>query len=153
MFLLNKFLFLFQKNSGLQIFRVSNLSLTNYRTRPKTNQNTGCPRITTVATYTVSRLQTRPINKIERVSGEETFLILIRSIIIIISSFNPVLSSSPKVAGYTSFLPRSLSHLPSVSFDLQLSRSSTRLSSCSLQTASFMPFLAVLAFAAHQCSL
>ena len=54
------------------------------------------------------------------------------------SSFNPHFSSSPKVAGYTSSLAKSLSHLPSISFDLQRSRSSTRLSSHSLQSLLLM---------------
>ena len=38
------------------------------------------------------------------------------------SSFNSVFSSFPKVAAYTSSPPRSLSHLPSISFDLQFLR-------------------------------
>ena len=44
---------------------------------------------------------------------------------------------------------RSLSHLPSISFDLQLPQSSTRLSSYSLPPSSSMSVLAVLAFASH----
>ena len=65
------------------------------------------------------------------------------------SSFNSVFSSSPKVAECTSSPPRSLSLLPSISFNLQLLQSSTRLSSHSLPPASSMSFLAVLAFADH----
>ena len=52
-------------------------------------------------------------------------------IILLLSCFNPVFSTFPKVAGYTSSLPRLLSHLPSISFDLQLPRSLTRLFSLS----------------------
>ena len=38
------------------------------------------------------------------------------------SSFNPVFSSFPKVPGYTASPPQSLSHLSSISFNLQLPR-------------------------------
>ena len=87
-------------------------------------------------------------NFVQRVRNS-TFLILLQSHHHHQSSFNSVFSSSPKVAEYNSFPPQSLSLLPSISFDLQLLRSSTRLSSHSLPLASSMSVLAVLAFAVH----
>ena len=48
------------------------------------------------------------------------------SFFLLLSSLNPVFSL-PKVARYTSSSPRSLPHLPSIWFDLQLLQSFTRL--------------------------